>query len=472
MHAYTIAFTLAMAGSSMAAVLQNPPSTSTTTTTTDELRTYGPTCARFHGDDGPTCAGVGPGAHTAAVSQESKDSLTEERDFIKEFDINENGHIDDEDMALLEAAAGLIEELEKSEKSEKSGLGDDEDDGSDHVEPSTVHTAPPTVHTAPTTVQTAPPVRLAPPVVRVPVASKPDVPASPTCPSCPHPSVHNPNWNKLEFLNDTRKNINGFKLFATLDASPQADFPPHFAVHVREHEERKDIWNAKLFPEVVDQAVEGMAAKAGLNATEFRNQASPSQKAFLKAMDSFNSHQPRWNLADNRLETKSNDSAPVNDTLYFRLYQNKEAKDTTNIIGPIYRSMLTTNANKNKYGKEHNAKLVGKKSWQLKRDAKAPWNYRLLNKDIEGGFFWCIEQGKMEALEAKAKSMTAKIDAIESRAQNGQYDLQALQEVLGEAHQALGDHEGTELRFMNSNEKEVQLNKGATTCMAVTLKVR
>jgi hypothetical protein len=466
MHAYTIAVTLALAGSSMAAVLQSSPSTSTTTTTTDELRTYGPTCAGFPGDDGPTCAGVGPGAPCATCGvpidlgslseadiREFEDSLTgKEREFImKGLDVNKNGHLDKEDMAFMKAMLD-DSDVDESEDDEP------EDDESDHVEPPTVHTAPP--------------VRLASPIVRVPVASKPDVPASPTCPSCPHPSVHNPNWNKLELLNDTRKNINGFKLFATLDASAQSDFPARFAVHVREHEGRKDIWNAKLFPEVVYQVIEGLASEAGMNSTEFRNQASPSSKAFLKTMDAFNSHQPRWNLADNRLETRSNDSAPVNDTLYFRLYQNKEVKDTSNIIGPIYRSMLTTNANKNKYGKEHNAKLVGKKSWQLKRDAKAPWYYTLLNKDIEGGFFWCIEQGKMEALEAKAKSMTAKMDAIESRAQNGQYDLEALQALLGEAHQALGDHEGTDLRFMSSNEKEVQLNKGATTCMAVTLKVR
>lgn len=377
---------------------------------------------------------------------------------MKDLDLNEDGHVSEGEYTQFKDMLDELEDLEP------------EDVEPDDVEPPTVHTAPPirlvsTIgRAAPPTVHTAPPVRLASPIVHA-------TPPTKACPTCPHPSVHNPNWNKLELLNDTRKNINGFKLFAKLDAPP-SEFPSRFAVHVREHEGRKDIWNAKLFPAVVDEAIREMEAESGMSYTQMKNEAPPEGKAFFASIEAFNSHQPRWNLADNRLETRSNDSAPVNDTLYFRLFENKDVKDTSNIVGPVYRSVLTTNPNKNKYDKERKAKLVGKKSWQLKRDPVAPWDYTLLNKDIDGNFFWCVEQGKMAALKAKAMDRAAEVEAIEADARNGQFDLQAAQALISEAHQILGDHEGTELRFMNSKEKTVRLNKGETTCMAVTLKVR
>jgi hypothetical protein len=451
MHAYTIAVTLAMAGSSMAAVLQNPPSTSTITTTVDEIRPYGPTCAGIgpDGHGGPTCAGVGPDAHTpsppAAQKEEEEDSFVpytgEDIDDMGEIgyhlDSDHDGDFDHHDMENLRNMSNELEEPEHDEPEPKEP---------EHVKP-------------------ALPKLFEPPTVRVATKASPACPKCnkcnkcskctecPKCPKCPDPGEHNPNWNRMVLLNDTRKNVNGFKLFAELKAPPSEAFPPRFAVHVREHQDRKDIWNVKMFPEVEDEMNEEIQ--------KLKETATPQQKAVLDELKSFNSYQPRWNLADNRLETRSNNSAPVNDALYFRLFEDqRDSKDTSQYHGSAYRSMLTTNSNKGSYNKEHNAKLIGKKSWQLKRDSDAPWHYTLINKDMPGNFFWCLDHGKMSAVEEKVKNM------MESSEQE---DVESgVVEVL----QALGDHEGAELMYMTSNETAVQLTTGKINCRAVTLKVR
>lgn len=379
---------------------------------------------------------------------------------IEEFDINENGHIDDEDMALLEAAAGLMEEF---------GIGDEEteDDESDHVEPSTVHSAPPTVQTAPPTVQTAPPVLLAPPVVRVPVASESNVPSLRKLLSTPdhtdhmeysHPSEYVPNWNKHAILNDTRKHHTGFKLFAELRDSSPSDLPKRFAVHARQHEDRKDIWNVKLFPSM-DQGMKGLKA-AGLNFDDLLKMAPPSGKSFLQEMKAFNSHQPRWNIADNRLKTLKNNSEPINDDLYFRLFEDKVTKDTSDFHGHVFRSMLTTNSNKDKYQKEKNAKLIGKKSWQLVREPHPSFDYTLKNKDTKGGFYWCLDSKALASMEAI------------SRSKPSTGSMQSDNVDIVESIKALGDITGGELKYMDSTETAVTFNKGATTCRALTLMVR
>jgi hypothetical protein len=502
MHAYTIAVTLAMAGSSMAAILQNPPSTSTTTTTVDEIRPYGPTCAGIgpEGHGGPTCAGVGPDAHTpsppAEKNEEEEDDkfvpytpedLQDIQDVGSHLDVDHDGDFDHVDMATLRAS--MNEDYEEPELDEPEH-DEPEPEEPEHVKPALPeHVRPPTVrvatracpecpkcehdepeddepeldeleveepeHDEPELVEPELPKHVEPPTVRVATKA---CPVCPKCTKCPDPSEHNPNWNQMALLNDTRKNINGFKMFAVLKAPPSEDFPPRFAVHVREHDERKDIWNVKIFPEVMGEITENMEA-AGMNLTKMKKKATPSQKAFLDELMAFNSYQPRWNLADNRLETRSNTSAPVNDTLYFRLFEDQpDSKDTSQFHGPVYRSMLTTNSNKNKYNKENNAKLIGKKSWQLKRDGEAPWHYTLINKDMPGNFFWCLDQRKMSAMEEKIKSLES------SQQEDGSDALEALQ--------ALGDHKGAELMFMNSTSTAVQLDKGKTNCRAVTLKVR
>jgi hypothetical protein len=470
MHAYTIAFTLALAGSSMAAVIQSPPSTSTTTTTTDELRSYGPTCARSHGDDGPTCASVGPDAPTAVDYKKIEESLTEkERALAKEFDVNENGHLDEEDVAAMKAVVDILR------------LGDKkpEDDKSDNIQPPTVRVAttpprdiqpsdfehydlePETINPgpvypftlatidrdAPTTLATT--VAESTPTVVAAASPCPECPkcTEPKCPKCPkpecaHPRVYNPNWDKLELLNDTRKNaINGFKLFADFGN----DMPVRFAIHAKEHKDRKDIWNIKMI------------------ASNFSSTPNEDGDFFPRQeLASMNLHQPRWNLADNRLETRKNESTPIDDTLFLRLYDAKVKKDTTQLKGPVLRTMLTTNSNKNKYGKEGNAKLLGKKSWQLRRDPKEPFHYTLLNKDTKGGFFWCMTDAKAFAVLEKAISTM------------GQEDLEMSD--VHDLHKLMGDNEGAELIYADSETHDENLTfsmNGVTeSCVPITLKVR
>ena len=342
---------------------------------------------------GPTCAGIGP---DAAVPS---NFIPHTQDELENLDSDGDGDIDHHDLDVLKE--GLTEHLKSA----------------------------------------------------TPSCPECPEPECPDCPDCPHPSEHNPQWEKHAVLNDTRKHHNGFKLFAELHAPP-SDFPARFAVHARQYEGRKDIWNIKLFPSVMEDALQEM----GVNYTDVLKVAPPSAKAQMEEMRAFNAHQPRWNLANNRLETRSNDSAPVNDTLYLRLFEDKDVKDTSQSHGKVYRTMLTTNPTKKKYNKEHNAKLIANKSWQLVRDADPSLEYFVRNKDTKGGFFWCVDQGRMAVMEIVSKKV-------------GSGEEMELPEFIA-ALQTMGDHNGAELKYMDSNQSKVQLSKSGATCLAVDLKVR
>lgn len=407
MHTHTIAVTLAMAGSSLAAALQSPPSMSYTTVTTDEIRAYG-----------PTCAGVGPDAYTPAASEEPKESeeseelAPEEHLAFKMLDLNGDGEIHDHE--LDEWTQHLDDELSEGELAQ--------------FDPPTIVIAPPTLHDdKPTGHVGHQTVRIAPLTVR-----KTD------------PSMHNPDWKKHALLNDTRKQVNGFKLFAEFGKGAH---PLRYALHVREHENRKDIWNVKMVP-----AFKLIPSGPGAEEPTAAQDSS-----------SLNTHQPRWNLADNRLETRSNESAPVNDTLYFRLYDAKVKKDTTELKGPVLRSVLTTNPNKHKYGKEGNVKMLAKKSWQLQRDTEEPHHYKLQNKDVKGNFFWCLHDAtKMAAL----KRTVAAANEDQNMAMSNIADYAKL----------VGDHNDSELVYADSLDHSsglLKFNKGGAEehCLEVTLKV-
>jgi len=381
MHAHNIAVAMAMAGSSLAAVIQNPPSTTIVYTT--EVRGYG-----------PTCAGVGPAAASPS------DYVHPTQQDLDNLDYDGDGDIDHHDVARLRELSAKPTEAATS-------------------------TLP----------------------------KYPELFTS-TCPECPHPSEYDPQWAQHAVLNDTLKHHNGFKLFAEPEGLPH--FPMRFAVHVREHEGRKDIWNIKLFPSALDDALKEM----GTNLSEIIKATPPSERAELEKLNS-NFHQPRWNLADNRLETRSRDSAPVDDTLYLRLFEDKDLKDTSQFHGgKVYRTVLTTNPSKNKYNKEHNAKLLAKKSWQLVRDADPSTEYSVKDKDIKGNFFWCTSKEKIEAFTKLTEDTPNK----EKNKENKENFLDVLR--------ATGSHDGGELRYIDSNEKLIPLTKGGSTCMAMKLRVR
>jgi hypothetical protein len=446
MHAYTIAVTLAMAGSSMAAVLQSPPPpasplppSSTTTVYNTETRPYGATCARSSGDHGPTCAGVGPDAPTPPAHEEEEVTFTpKELEMLKEYGMDEDGDLDEEDLSHMTEV--IKEELKRLEFEDEPVDPEPEDVEPEDVEPPTVHTArpmPPPIQIAPPIVHTAHPIRVESPIVRA-------APTTTACATCPHPEVHNPNWDKLALLNDTRKNIKGFKLFAEFGD----ELPLRMAVHVKEHQDRKDIWNIKM-----------IAANVSSTPKE--------DDAFVPRQDlaSMNTNQPRWDLADNRLQTRANDSTPVDDTLYFRLYDAKVKKDTAEHKGKILRSVLTTNSNKNKYKKEGNTKMLAKKSWQLKRDEKEPYHYTLLNKDTKGGFFWCMTDAKAMAIFEKAISSMASVTKEEPQLS----DFPDLVKLIG-------DNNGAELIYADAqtHDGDFAFTRGDLTehCTPITLKVR
>jgi hypothetical protein len=442
MHAYTIAATLAMAGSSMAVVLQSPPSTRTATTVyTTETRRYGPTCASVAGGHGPTCAGVGPAAHTPAALQDPEDySTPDQLEMMKALDLlDQDGQVNEDEM---NEALGVLNEDGQLDQDEfaRMLLGEPENDEPEPLEPEpiepepvhTVHVVP--VHVVPVHIETptsiAPPTHTASPTRITPQVNRvAPAPTSTACPKCQKPD------EKLKLLNDTRKNkVRGFKLFAEFDK----ETPFRFALHVREHD-RKDIWNIKMVPAI----------------------GSSTADKHQQRLASMNLHQPRWNLADNRLETRSNDSAPVNDTLYFRLYDAKVKKDSSEHKGPIMRSVLTTNPNKNKYGKEGNTKLLAKKSWQLRLDEsiKSYDTYTLENKDIKGSFFWCLGDEKVAALVQTAIDHKPEV--------SDPLDFPTL----------IGDHMDSELIYADADAHHANMlhfskDGKPEYCLAVNLKVR
>jgi len=166
------------------------------------------------------------------------------------------------------------------------------------------------------------------------------------------------NWNADSVLNDTRKHHSSFKLFAYMD-----DDSDGLPLHVVSHKEnRKDMWQFKF--------------------------GSP-----FNISENSHMYQPKWNLHDNALQTDG--SAPINKTLYFRLYNGEYPKDTENWIGTVYHTIATSSRTKSKYKKEK-ADLVAKKGWTLEREDDDPLAYVLKGSKPEGRFFACFDQDTVE----------------------------------------------------------------------------
>jgi len=189
------------------------------------------------------------------------------------------------------------------------------------------------------------------------------------CTVCP--KDYDRNWHSDSVLNDTRKHHTGFRLFANAKGVP-VDFPLHVLSH---KDSREDMWQLK-----------------------FGNPIN-----FTANSDS---DQPKWNLHDNSLQTDG--SAPVNKTLYFRLYNGNYPKDTENWIGPVFRTIATTIKNKKNYKKE-NADLIARKGWSLERDNDDPLSYVLKGSHPAGNFFACrgldADEKDVQPLETDSDEM-------------------------------------------------------------------
>lgn len=179
------------------------------------------------------------------------------------------------------------------------------------------------------------------------------------CTVCP--KDYDRNWNSDRVLNDTRKHHSSFKLFAYPDGifdeasiPPQAGIPLHVVTH---GDSRDNMWQLKL--------------------------GNPMN---ADAKSQFN--QPKWNLYGNSLQTDG--SAPINKTLYFRLYDGKYPKDTENWTGTVFHPIATTMKNKKTYKNEHNAKLIADKGWSLVREDENPFAYTLKGSKPAGNFFACV----------------------------------------------------------------------------------
>lgn len=178
---------------------------------------------------------------------------------------------------------------------------------------------------------------------------------SSACTVCAHPKDYDRNWKSDQIINDTRKHHGSFKLFAYIKEFND-DFLEHVPVHIQSPKDRPDMWNWKL--------------------------------GFAKKNETLE-EQPRWNLHDGSLQTDS--SAPINDTLYFRLFDAKYPKDTEFWAGTVYHDVTTKHKGKKDYQKEKKAKLVAKKGWSLVRDNDDPLSYILKGSKPEGDFFVCFD---------------------------------------------------------------------------------
>ncbi|GAB7326870.1 hypothetical protein MBLNU13_g10796t1 [Cladosporium sp. NU13] len=176
------------------------------------------------------------------------------------------------------------------------------------------------------------------------------------CTVCP--KDYDRNWNSDRVLNDTRKHHSSFKLFAYPEEAgiqSEAGIPLHVVTH---GDSRDNMWQLKLADPMKDDA--------------------KSQR-----------DQPKWNLHDNSLQTDG--SAPINKTLYFRLYDGKYPKDTENWTATVFHPIATTMKNKKTYKNERNAKLIADKGWSLVRDDENPFAYTLKGSKPEGHFFACVD---------------------------------------------------------------------------------
>jgi len=177
----------------------------------------------------------------------------------------------------------------------------------------------------------------------------------PACTVCP--KDYDRNWKNDAVINDTRKHHSNFKLFAFI----QDDFEEEelaFPLHVVSHKDSRDnMWQLKIGSQLDDQ--------------------------------------PSWNLVGNSLQTDG--SAPINKTLYFRLYDGKYPKDTEYWTGPVFHPIATTMQNKKEYKNERNAKLVADKGWSLVRENEDPFAFTLKGSKPAGNFFACYDPDAVEA---------------------------------------------------------------------------
>ncbi|KAM0718485.1 hypothetical protein Q7P37_005555 [Cladosporium fusiforme] len=135
----------------------------------------------------------------------------------------------------------------------------------------------------------------------------------PAGPFCPHPKEIDRHWEEESTLNDTTKHHSNFTLFAAPTNPKYSNV--RFPVHLKEHPQRKDIWTVNL--------------------TMHLPQAKFAEE-----------QQPKWNLKQGGLQTDA--SAPINDTLYFRLFETSWKRDTRGWAAKkgAMLPVLTTNPNK------------------------------------------------------------------------------------------------------------------------------
>jgi hypothetical protein len=176
------------------------------------------------------------------------------------------------------------------------------------------------------------------------------------CTVCP--KDYDRNWDSDKVINDTRKHHSSFRLFAHRvgDVFEEAAVPLHVVSH---KDSRDNMWQLKF-------------------------------GSHFTADDKSDVHQPKWNLYDHSLQTDG--SAPINKTLYFRLYDGKYPKDTENWTGPVFHPIATTMKNKKEYKNERNAKLIATKGWSLVREDDNPFAYTLKGSEPKGNFFACVAQ--------------------------------------------------------------------------------
>lgn len=180
------------------------------------------------------------------------------------------------------------------------------------------------------------------------------------CTVCP--KDYDRNWNSDRVLNDTCKHHSSFKFFAYFGDAVSDDVA--LPLHVVSHKDSRDnMWQLK-----------------------FGNPVNVEAKSEID--------QPKWNLDDNSLQTDG--SAPINKTLYFRLYDGKYPKDTENWTGTVFHPIATTMKNKKKYKNERDAKLIADKGWSLVREDENPFAYTLKGSKPAGNFFACVVPDAMK----------------------------------------------------------------------------
>jgi hypothetical protein len=251
--------------------------------------------------------------------------------------------------------------------------------------------------------------------------------ASPSCTFCsnhPHPKDTDRNWGPDTVLKDTTKHHRSFKLFAypkEADNELVTRSPLHLVVH--ESASKDDLWALHLgsLPDDAPTTI-----------------------------------QPSWNLHDGSLQTDG--SAPINDTLYFRLFDSKYPKDTEFWTGSVFRDVSTKHQNQKRFKNEKGAKLEAKEGWSLVRDGDNAKAYLLKGSKPAGDFFACYEVEDIENFP----------DAMLETEQNPKDILKDFLTNIGSSHLVYSAEEHLKEGFALST-KTPGVKKG---CMPLTIKVR